>query len=351
MDEELAANPETGGAAPDIHTAAQAIEGILTEPEEEDGPTEDASDDRATPDEEELEAEPESEEEADEGETEDSDKESEEDEGEPTDTLEALAKVVGTEPEVLTGQLKVPVKIDGETSLVTLQEALSGYQRDSDYQRKMTNLGEQRRELEAAEQRAIERLQPKFEQLNAALESLEVDTFTDDEFQRILAEEGAEAALLAKSQADAKKAKVLDARKLLEQERQAAADKQKQDMEAFLAREKLRVVERIPAMADSVKAPKIQSDIRSYLKSVDFTEEEIAQLADSRMAKVAYDAMRLAAIEKAKPQREKQLKKLPKVLKGGKGESKKPNKGAADRRRLQKTGHVRDAARVIENLI
>ena len=346
MTDETVANPSTGGAAPDIHTAAMAIEGIL-EPE---GPTEeDAPAEEANPDEAELEAgsdedEQESEAEADESSEDD-------DDGEPTDTLEALAKVLETDEEVLTSQLKVPVKIDGETSLVTLQEALSGYQRDSDYQRKMAEVGEQRRELEAAEKRALERLQPKFERLNAALQSLEGDKFTNEDFQRILSEEGVEAALLAKSQAEQKQALADEARSVLETQQKEAQAKHQQELAEFLERERVRVIDRIPALADQTKAVKIKSDIRSYLQSTEFSDEEIGQLMDSRMVKVAYDAMRYSAIEKSKPQQEKRLKKLPKVLKGGKGEQKKPDKGVANRRRLARTGDVRDAVSVIEEFL
>ena len=41
------------------------------------------------------------------------------------------------------------VKVDGEDMEVTLEEALAGYQRDSDYRKKTMTVAEQRKEVEA----------------------------------------------------------------------------------------------------------------------------------------------------------------------------------------------------------
>jgi len=93
--------------------------------------------------------------------------------------------------------------------------------------------------------------------------------------------------------------------------------------------------------------------MRSYLSDQGYMAEEIDGLIDHRSFIVAHKAMMYDALQKADP-KAKKLKNKPRVVRGGKGTTKakaQRDRVQQNRNRLKQTGHVRDAARALEDFI
>ena len=126
----------------------------------------------------------------------------------------------------------------------------------------------------------------------------------------------------------------------------------------YVKEQDTRFIESAPEFKDAAKAPKIQSQVRSYLKEQGLSEQEVKALwdgnplfRDARTQKIIYDAARYRAaqdaVAKAVP------KNLPPVQRPGTAQTKSERAQAdtqALRQRLKQTGSVKDAGALIAAL-
>ena len=113
------------------------------------------------------------------------------------------------------------------------------------------------------------------------------------------------------------------------------------------------MVEALPDWAEPDKQQEIATGIRNYATSQGFQKEELDSLSDHRSLLVLRKAMLYDQLQKADV-KGKKLKGKPRVIRAGRGaEKKQTQKGlrAAKMKRLQSTGHVDDAANLIEDLM
>ena len=108
----------------------------------------------------------------------------------------------------------------------------------------------------------------------------------------------------------------------------------------------------IPEWTDDNARNNLAANIRSYALTKGFTEEELSNLVDSRSVLVLRDAMEYSNLMSADV-KSKKLKNKPKVVRSGTGKDKKSDsnsKRAAKMKRLRSSGHVDDAASILEDL-
>ena len=77
------------------------------------------------------------------------------------------------------------------------------------------------------------------------------------------------------------------------------------------------LLEKVKEFSDPKKAEQIKNDIRSFGKSVGFTDQELAQVYDHRHVIVLQKAMEYDKLQKANPSVTKKLTKAPKMSKKG----------------------------------
>jgi hypothetical protein len=273
-------------------------------------------------------------------------------EAESPDTLEDLARALGADTdekviefaEALRDQLRVPVKVNGETKRVTLREALDGYSRTEDYRANNQTLLEARRQFDEAAQQVQTQWKTRLEQAEE-LSRVLYHEMAGENLDAILENEGAEAYLAAKARQERRQAAI--------QQAQTQADQARaESLRQFIASQRERMAQEFPEVTDPEKGPKLKERWSSYLKAEEFGDEEIAQLVDARMLRVINKAMKYDDLQKAKPERDKKLKVLPKVLKPGKGGQSKPkSQSQVARERLRRTGSPQDAAAALMDLI
>ena len=252
--------------------------------------------------------------------------------------------------------LKYTIKVDGEELEVGIDELKNGYQRQADYTRKSQALAEQRKETEAiqSERMQLEQerqmyangLQMLQEQQSAKLNDFENTDWTT------LKEEDPYAYMLKKDEyrdAQEKAANVVQQQQLIQQEQAQEVQKARAH---FVQQEYARLVDALPEWND--KESTIKKDVQEYAASVGFRPEEIDQLADHRSVLVIKKAMEFDKLTKKVAPKKKAVKKVPKVQKAGRGNSKEDAATEAikkKRARLQKSGKQDDAASIFYDML
>lgn len=327
--------PETGSGELTVNEAAQQFEGFLSAGE----------DSTEQPETVEAEAQEEVVEEVSEGEEEVVAEDTEaQDEGEE-------------EAEVEEEELETPtytVKAAGEEKQVTLDELMQGYQLGADYTKKTQEVAEQRKALEA-EQAAVQEAKQVRDTYAQRLQAIEQFlTGNEDSPEDLAAMKENDPIGYAVKVAEATEKKEQLAQVKAEQDRLAKQQQaeQQQQMAKFVQQEAQKLSQVLPEFSDPTKGEQVRNEIRNYGKSVGFTDNELAQVYDSRHVLVLHKAMQYDKLQKSKPAVTKKVSKAPKMVKSGT----KVKEGNRDVRKkqmakLKQTGKARDAAALFEDFI
>jgi hypothetical protein len=207
------------------------------------------------------------------------------------------------------------VKIDGEEAEVTLEEALSGYQRERTFHKRMNEVSQKSKAIEA-ESAETKQLRDQYaeglQQLEQALRVPEPNweelrrTKTNEEFASIHAEYQIQQNNLAKVQ----------------QQQQAIKAQQQAEVQAqyqnHLKTEFDTMLDKIPTWRDEKVREAERSKVISYAKSkMGYTDDEIAQASDHRAIVTLRKAMLYDELMGGKTQAKKKVKTAPKMVKAG----------------------------------
>lgn len=234
------------------------------------------------------------------------------------DDLELVSEDTTTE----TDEQLFDVKVNGETIKVTLEELQSGYAKDSDYRQKTSKLSEERRTLEAERQKILDEMnvanQKKSEyvqRLEEVVSNFDKPSMSEADLEKLYEEDPTE---YVKAQARITKEREHqnNLRVQLDSEKQEQQVQYQQKLNTVLKQEQEKLIEKLPVLGDPNKAPKVQNDIKNFLVSQGFTDTELQNLTDHRTVLVAYNAMQLDNLKKAKLDGKK-IKRVPRVATSG----------------------------------
>ncbi len=252
--------------------------------------------------------------------------------------------------------LKYTIKVDGEELEVGIDELKNGYQRQADYTRKSQALAEQRKETEAiqSERQQLEQERQMYAnglQMLQEQQSSKLQEFDNVDWTALKTEDPYQYMLKKDEYRDAqeKVQNVAQQQVLIQQEQAEEANKARAH---FVQQEYNRLVEALPEWNDQEST--IKKDVQEYAKSVGFLPEEINQLADHRSVLVIKKAMEYDKLTQKVAPKKKAVKKVPKVQKSGRGNSKEDVAVEAikkKRARLQKSGKQDDAASVFYDML
>ena len=244
------------------------------------------------------------------------------------------------------------VKANGEEKDVTLNELVEGYQKGSDYTKKSQELATQRKAVEAEAHAVNEAMQMReqyAQRLGQVQQLLAQDANDGTNLEELRENDPIQYAIkVAEKTENNKKLQLLQQ----EQNRLAGAQKNQvaQHQAKMIAHESEMLTEKVKEFSDPKKAEQIKNDIRSFGKSIGFTENELAQVYDHRHVIVMQKAMAYDKLQKANPGVTKKLSKAPKM-------SKKGNKVAnvdvytKQKKRLKGSGSIEDATELFKNFI
>ena len=334
--EEQITTPEQGSETLTVREAANAFEGFLS-------PAEDSQEQPEAVEAEAEETVSDVEEDTEEVESEDDTEEVEYEASDEDDDAEEVEE----QPQTFR------VKAAGEEKDVTLDELMQGYQLGADYTKKTQELAELRKANEA-EQKAIQESKQVRDTYAQRLKAIEEFLMQGDSQEDLAAlKENDPIGYAVKVAEQTEKKQQLDAIKL-EQDRIAKEQQADyaQAMQRYVADEAEKLNKVLPEFSDKVKGEQLRNEIRNYGKTIGFTDQELAQVYDSRYVLTLHKAMQYDKLQKSKPSVKKKVAEAPKMAKAGT----KIKEGNADIRKkqmakLRQTGSKQDAAALFENFI
>jgi hypothetical protein len=331
--------PELPGS---VREAQEALLGLM-EPEEE------------KPQEEE--AQPTEEEES----TEETQDESLEEESEEEESEEEESDDDTDERELEGDDLLYAVNINGEEHQIPLDELVKGYSRQSDYTRKTQELSEQRRSMEANQVQwgaEIQQIQAERQQyVNALQNVIENSMGSLDQFATVdwdtLKNDNPLEYITKRDEYREMQDKVRQAQFQQQQAQQAYQQESQKNHHRVLQEEHGKLVEALPEWSEQKARQKLSGEIKEYALSQGYTTEEISSLIDHRSLMTIYKAMKY---DKASSPSvvNKKVKNKPRVIRAGSPRTKSDtDKGKRNlqMKRLQESGHVRDASALFEDFV
>jgi hypothetical protein len=248
---------------------------------------------------------------------------------------------------------KYRVKAAGEEREVTLDELIKSYQLGTDYTKKSQAVAEERKVVEAERQRIeearylrdqyAERLQVIEQMLNQQPETENLDYLKETDpigYAVKVAELSQREKQLAQVRAE-------QARIAEQQQRE-----QQEQLGQVVQAESRKLAEVIPEYADPQKGETLRRELREFGVKAGFSEQELANVYDSRAVLTLWKAMQYDKLQSAKPGITKKVNEAPKVIKSGVSQ---PRDSSDEMKKLKarakQTGRVADAAKAFERFL
>lgn len=250
------------------------------------------------------------------------------------------------------------VKVNGEEVQVTFDELLSGYSRQSDYTRKSQELAERRKAVEALEQQISEE-RAQYEQLLPAMrQQLEQQMQAEPDWDKLYEKNPIEATKLERQWRKAKEQREAQIR-AVEAEQQRVAGLRQQQMNQQVQKQLQAEQERLPTLIPEWKNPEVAkreaADIREFLLSKGFAENDVNNITHAGVVALARNAMLFERGREKISQAAKGERKQtgPKQMRAGSKGTQPRKRSSVEKaqQRLRQTGRVADAASVIKSLL
>lgn len=330
------ANP-VEGAETDLQSAAKSIEGLLT-PGQEPVKKEQVS------------PEPKKEELSQDNQPQEQEKMETETEAPAEEQVsEEVSQDENSESQIQEQDSTYKVKVAGQEFDVTLDELRAGYSRDADYRRKTEELANDRKSFQSETEKQRQDYSQRLSELNQLVsltqEQLNSE-FKDLDLEKLYEEDPTEAARLEHKMRKKQE-------KLADSIQKVKAEQQKQFQQVVSDQQRI-LVNKLPEFADAEKAAKLKTDMRSYLQSYGFKDQEIGQIYDHRIVMLVNDAMKYRSMQKLKPNLASKMAKPGKVLSSGVKKTKADVNFAQKREklgRLKKSGSIKDAQSIFLDMI
>jgi hypothetical protein len=262
-----------------------------------------------------------------------------------TEETEYVGDQEGGTEENLSPESLVTVKIDGQTQQIPLKEALEGYQRQSDYSRRMNQLREEKVAFEQ-ESEAVRTERQQYATLIEALDQqLQQLMPQEPDWERLHREDPLNFPLVEKQWRDYQSR--MAATKAEKERLSYLQQKEEQDrLKTIVEQGRQYLVKQVPEWNDADKWNEARTRLKEYGQQVGYSEDELAQAYDPRAILVLEKARKYDMLMAKKPQPDK--KEGPKPLRSGNVASapKQQTEVARAKMRLSKTGSVDDAAKL-----
>lgn len=246
------------------------------------------------------------------------------------------------------------VKAAGEEKDVTLDELIKSYQLGTDYTRKSQAVAEERKVVEAdrhAVQEAkqlrdvyAERLQVIEQMLNQPQQEENIEYLKETD------PIGYAVKVAELSQREKQLMQVRVERERISQQQEH--DRQQQ-LRYKISEEANKLVAALPEYADPVKGDAIRKDVRNYGKQAGFSDDELANVYDSRAVLTLWKAMQFDKLQASKPGITKKVNEAPRTMKSGVTQ---PREASSEelkklKARAKQSGRVADAAAAFERFL
>ena len=255
------------------------------------------------------------------------------------------------------------VKVNGQDVEVSEDELIKGYSRQQDYTQKTQQLAEYKRQIDTAaqqmQQEVTQTQQVRAQYVDALATAIEgnythLQQFANVDWEKLKTEDREE--YLTKRD-DYRQAQ--EGIEQLKAQAGQAQQQQHQEMQVqhqqVLQEEHAKMVSILPEWNDPNTQRAIAKTVSEFALSKGYSQEELSQLVDHRSILVLMQAKAYEDMTRKQHEiRAKKVKNKPQVIKT-KAKREKAELGQGKRKaklqRLQKTGHVDDAASLLEDLL
>jgi hypothetical protein len=250
---------------------------------------------------------------------------------------------------------RITIEVDGKTVELTKAELADHYKnglRQADYTRKTMEAAEQRKAAEAEANKAREERQKYAQglQQTQSLLQAQLQEQSQIDWQKLLDTDPVEY-LKQQHLANARQAQLQRINQEQQQIHAKNQSEQAQQMRAFLQTQQDELLAKLPEWKDEAKAKTERAAIKDYLKTQGLEEAQIDNISDHRVVILSRKAMlydQMMAKAKAAAQKVGNLPQ--KVERPGGGETHATDGRTQAMKQLARSGSLRDAARVLENL-
>ena len=253
------------------------------------------------------------------------------------------------------------IKADGEESVVSLNELVSGYQRQQTYTQRQQELAEERKTLDvqlqnvpaqqAAMQQTYQQYQEVLQQLRGQMEAANAPADLDwNTLERENPIQWLKLKELERQRGAELQAVTAEQSRMHQMQQQENARK----LEAHLVVERGKVLDRIPEWADGEVQAGDQRRLLEFGRAIGFSDDELNTLYDSRAVVVLRDAMRYNELTNGDKINEAKSKSKIGSVKGGSkvtARHTRSRKTKAKRAKLKSTGKVDDAAALFADIL
>jgi hypothetical protein len=246
------------------------------------------------------------------------------------------------------------IKAAGEERDVTLDELIKSYQLGTDYTRKSQAVAEERKAVEA-ERSAIQEAKQIRDTYAERLQIIEqmLNQPQEEENLEYLKEVDPIGYAVKVAELSQKEKQLMQVR--AERERishQQEYDRQEQ-LRYKINEEAQKLVAALPEYADPVKGEAIRKDVRTYGKQAGFSDDELANVYDSRAVLTLWKAMQFDKLQASKPGITKKVNDAPRTMKSGVTMPRDSNGDELKKlkARAKQSGRVADAAAAFERFL
>lgn len=272
-------------------------------------------------------------------------------------SIQELAEALGLPVDDFLGKIKGKVKINGVEQEVTLADMRNGYQMEADYRRKTAELAEQRKSFETERERIAQEVNRQFTEAQAMTSVLEQQLTAEYQaidWNHLRVSDPAEFA--AKRQEFNDRYAQIQGIKhnvnaTLQQQAEQVSQQQAQQLQKMLQEESERLSAAIPEFKDEAKAKAVKAELKDFLRTFGFKDEEIGNIYDHRHVLIIKDALEYRKLKSKGVEVKNKVVTAPKLQKPGSNESRSGTEQNRIRDRiakLKKSGRVEDAAELIK---
>ena len=183
------------------------------------------------------------------------------------ESFDELADALGLDANELANQFRVTSKVNGKAEQLPLADILSGYQLRQVSDRKMQELADQRKSLEAAELERQQNWQTKNDQLTVALDQINanIELYDDTQLNALLAKGDNQSYIWAKGRRDQLVKAKQDAETALKEQREKDTQEQASAKQARLQQQMTMMGQLRPELADPATAREVENKLTQYL--------------------------------------------------------------------------------------
>lgn len=237
------------------------------------------------------------------------------------------------------------VVVDGKEQKVTLQEALAGYQRQSDYTRKTQEVAERSKTIQAQEQH-IAAMRSQYENsINMLAQEMQRYLPQEPDWERLHQDDPINFPIIEKQWRDYK-ANVSAVQQEQARLTQEMSHREMQQRQQLVENGAKYIFEKMPEWKDQAKWTEARGKLREYGQKVGYSEDELNAALDPRAILVLEKARRWDSLQANRPQPQKAA--APKPMRPGTLNSspRKQTDVLKANQRLKSSGRVEDAAAI-----